>query len=226
MDISVLTSITSSKDYLVEQDRFDVKHLAYLDAPYSSETWEIREAPSVFTDPRRNSRIPKLLPHLYTDTEYSVWIDGNMSLTKSPVELAERYLKDHDIALFKHPKRDCVYDEAIRCATSNLDDPETIIKQVTRYELSGYAKHKGLCECGFILRKHTPKVIEFNNYWFAEYANGSVRDQISFMYAADKVGLRIKTIDEPWYLQDDGINVGRSDFIQMVPHTILNPQVQ
>lgn len=220
--VSVLTSIVGGKDYLMEEQA-EGNYIAYLDVPYMSETWTTKRAPELFYDPRRDSRVPKLLSHLYTDTEYSIWIDGNMSLLKPPEELIERYLKNHDIALFKHPKRDCIYDEAVRCATAGLDDPEVIIEQVKRYENAGYAKHKGLCECGVLIRRHTPKLIEFNNYWFAEYSRGCVRDQISFMYAVDKTGIRVNVIDSPWYT--DGSNVAyRDDFIKIVPHEIPNPQ--
>lgn len=221
--ITVLTSITGGKDYLIEEQA-EGTYLAYLDTLYMSDTWATKKAPEVFVDARRNSRLPKLLSHLYSDTEYSIWIDGNMSLLRTPDELVERYLQNHDIAVFKHPKRDCIYDEAIRCATAGLDDPEVIIKQVKRYEDLGYAKHKGLCECGVIIRRHTPKVIEFNNYWFAEYSTGSVRDQIPFMFAADKTGIRINVIDSPWFTHD-GVEAFRDDFIKIVPHTILNPMV-
>lgn len=222
--VTTITSITGSKDYLIDEQAKG-RYVAYLDRPSTSKTWEVRTAPDLFFDPRRNSRVPKMLSHLYADTEYSLWIDGNMSLKKTPQSLVKRLLGDNDLAIFKHPKRDCIYDEATRCAVAGLDDPEVIIEQVSRYERAGYAKHKGLCECGVIIRRHTPKVIEFNNYWFSEYCRGSVRDQISFMYAVDKVGLRIKTIDAPWFLDHTGMNVLRDDFINMVPHTILNPYV-
>lgn len=221
--VTVLTSITGKKDTLID-DQAKGSYVAYLDAPYSSSTWQIKKAFDGFEDSRRNSRVHKMLPHLYVDTEYSLWIDGNMRLTVSPAELAKRYLGEHDIALFRHMKRDCIYEEAIRCAAGKLDDPETIIEQVSRYEREGYGKHKGLYECGFILRRHTPKIIEFNNYWLSEYCRGSVRDQISFAYCADKVGLRIKAIEAPWFLDENGVDVKRSDFLKMVPHTILNPQ--
>src|SRR5690606_11150176 len=102
----------------------------------------------------------------------------------------------HDIAVFKHPQRDCLYDEATVCALRRLDDPETIIEQVKTYEDRGFSKHKGLCECGIILRRHTPRVERFNEVWWSEYSRHSRRDQISFMYAADKVGLRVNQIED------------------------------
>ncbi len=222
--ITVLTSITGNKDSLVEeQPKGD--YLAYLSNLKLSETWQTKLAPAIYKDDRRNSRLPKMLPHLYCDSEYSIWIDGNETLLKPPTEIIDLLLRDHDIALFKHPVRDCIYDEALRCAKAKLDDPEVIIEQVTRYEKEGYAKHKGLFECGFIVRRHTKKVVEFNNMWHAEYSRGSCRDQISFAYVADKVGLRINAIDAPWYLDESNINVQRGGLIKMVPHLLLNPPV-
>lgn len=227
MNISVLTSITGGKDYLVgEQVKGKAEWVAFLDTPFSSATWSIRKGYSGFREARRNSRVPKILPHQFVSTEYSIWIDGNISLLKPPEELVQRYLANHDIALFKHPLRDCIYGEAMKCATSNLDDPEKIIQQVSTYEHNGYVKSKGLCECGVILRRHTKKVIEFNNFWWSEYCRHSNRDQISFMYAVDSVGVRVNMIDAPWELSSDGLSALRSDFIKMIPHTILNPVVK
>jgi hypothetical protein len=201
--ITVVTSITSGKDsFLQDQVRGNAKFIAFLDNPKDSDVWEIKKAHDRFTDPRRNSRIHKMLIHKYVDTEYSIWIDGNIRLLKTPEELIEKYLKDCDLAVFKHPNRDCLYDEAMVCAKLRLDDPEVIIEQAKAYEDSGYAKHKGLCECGIIIRRHTQKVEEFNDAWWAEYCRYSRRDQISFMYAVDKVGLQIHAIGDYFKLKN------------------------
>lgn len=226
-EITVITSITGAKDLLIDsQKRGKANFVAYLDKPYSSSTWEIRKAYYGFIDARRNSRIPKLLSHQFSDTEYSIWIDGSISLLKPPEKLIERYLRDHDIAVFKHPMRDCIYGEAMKCAVAGLDDPEVIIEQVSTYERAGYAKNKGLCECGVILRRHTSKVKEFNEAWWSEYCRHSNRDQISFMYAVDRVGIRVNMIDEPWRLSKNGLKALRGDFIEMSPHVIANPVVK
>lgn len=213
-DITVYTSVTDEKDTSLEHD--------YPIVIFSGKTAYDR-----FKDPRRNSRIQKILAHQYVGTYYSIYIDGNIKLLKSPKELIEEHLKDHDLAVWKHPKRDCLYDEAIVCAKRGLDDPETIIEQAKMYEDSGFAKHKGLNECGVILRRHTRKVEEFNNAWWSEYCRHSCRDQISFMYAADKVGLRFKSIDDPWLqVRDEDKAVRTSNSFEIVPHKKLNPKIQ
>ena len=104
---TVFTSICGGKDYLIDdQVKGEAAFVAFLSQPYSSNIWNIRKAYSHFKDPRRNSRAPKILSHQFIQDEFSIYIDGNMSLMKPPEELVERYLKDHDIAIFKHPKRD------------------------------------------------------------------------------------------------------------------------
>lgn len=171
-----------------------------------------------FKDERRNSRIQKMLPHLYMDSEYSIYHDANIRLLKTPEELIEKYLKDYDIALFKHPTRKCLYDEALVCAQMGLDDPETIIEQVKAYEDSGYGKQKGLTECGIILRRHTPKVKELNECWWAHYCRYSRRDQISFMKCVDEVGIPVKIIREPFLLRPDGSAERRDNSFEIYQH--------
>ena len=225
-NITVITSVTGGKDNPREQDvKSNADFLFFTDTPFESDTWEVRAACNLFKDPRRNSRIHKLLPQQYCTTEYSIWIDGGMKLLDTPENLIKKYLKDHDIAVFKHTGRDCIYDEAMKCAVARLDDPEVIITQASTYEAAGYGKHKGLAECGFILRRHTPKVIQFNNAWWSEYCRHSVRDQISFMYAADSVGIPVNIIESPWYMSMDNTSAIRKGIIEMKPHVILNPIV-
>jgi hypothetical protein len=192
----VYTSITGGKDELIDTQCTDgAEFMAFVDRPHNTTTWRQKKAYDRFKSPRRNSRAPKILAHEFIDADYSLWIDGNISLRVPIQELIDRYLQDSDIALFKHPVRDCLYDEARVCAISGLDDPETIIEQVTRYEQEGFGKHRGMGEGMFILRRHTKQVEEFNTIWFAEHCRGSVRDQISMPYAFDKAGLVPTLID-------------------------------
>ena len=196
MNLTVLTSITGGKDRIIDKQEGNAEFVAYLDHACMSDTWRTLPCPNAFTDPRRNSRIPKILASKFVSSEYSLWIDGNIRILKDPEALAQKYLKDHDIAVYKHPQRDCIYDEAKVCAMRMLDDPELIIAQAKAYEDSGYAKHKGLNECGIIFRRHTPKIEAFENEWWAQYTCYSRRDQISFMYAVDKIGLRVNSISD------------------------------
>jgi GT2 family glycosyltransferase len=194
--IVVYTAITGGYDTLREQRpsaRNSVKFIAFTDEPHESKTWEVREAHKEFSDPNRNAKIHKVLPHLYfPDHAYSLWIDGSVGI-QFPFgvdRLAEVYLADHDMAIFKHPDRNCLYQEANTCINRNLDDKDLIRQQIQRYTKEGYPPNAGLVEATIILRRHTPKIIEFNEAWWNEIQNGSKRDQISFNYVARKVGIK------------------------------------
>ena len=50
-------------------------------------------------------------------------------LLASAPDLIDRYLRDSDIAFFRHPARDCIYDEAAFCIDHQLDEPEVIAAQ-------------------------------------------------------------------------------------------------
>jgi hypothetical protein len=62
--------------------------------------------------------------------------------------------------------------------------------QVGRYEFSGYPHNNGLVETGVLLRRKQPEVATFNERWWAEIRQGSLRDQLSFNYVAWRVRLK------------------------------------
>lgn len=197
--IEVITNICGGKDKLIDnQVTGNAKFTCFTDGDLKSNTWDIKTAYDKFKDPRRNSRMAKIMPHKYSKAGIIITIDGNMRLLVSPEQLVEKYLGDYDMAIFNHGGRDCIYDEAIAVAKLGLDDVETIIEQVKFYEDDGFAKKKGLAQGGIIIRRNNKKTQAFNEYWWADYCRYSRRDQLSLMPAIDKAGLRVKFINEGW----------------------------
>lgn len=200
----VYTAITNNKDGLKENQRTDGAHfVAFLDQSARSSVWEIRRAHDGFDDPSRNAKIHKILAHHYfPNTEYSLWMDGAVSLRVPLRVLIDTYLTSSDLAVFRHPgEHDCLYREAGICKQFGLDDPKVIDKQVQRYRQAGYPEKFGLAECTVLLRRHTKKVAKFNELWWEEIKHGSKRDQLSFNYVVWKVGLKCNYF--PGQVQDD-----------------------
>lgn len=195
--IVVYTAITGGYDNLKTQPESatkDVDFIAFVDEAYpENPTWDFLPVHKEFSDPNRNAKIHKVMPHLYfPNKEYSLWIDGSVSIEFSfdLKRLIEIYLKDADLAIFRHPERNCIYAEASTCIQRKLDNPEVIIKQIKKYTTNKYPPNAGLVEATIILRRHTKQVKEFNEAWWNEIKNGSKRDQISFNYVAKQVGLK------------------------------------
>lgn len=200
--ITLYTVITGAKDKYIEQH------------------WPITrfvDAYDKFKDGRRNSRIQKIMPHKYFDSEFTIYIDGNMKLLIPPEEVIKRYMDGYDMALFNHGVRDCIYDEALECAKLKLDDPEVIIEQAKYYEEHEYAKHKGLLQGGFIIRCNNSRTQAFNEAWWADFCRFSRRDQLSLMPAIDKSGVIVNRINEHWVDHYDGTaHIG--DILEMRMH--------
>lgn len=201
--ITLYTVVTGNKDPYIEQYYPITRFVDVYDK---------------FKDSRRNSRIQKIMPHKYMDSEYTIYIDGNMKLLIPPEEVIKRYMSGYDIALFNHGVRDCIYDEAMECAKLKMDDPETIIEQAKYYEDHEYAKHKGLLQGGFIVRRNNARTQAFNEAWWADFCRFSRRDQLSLMPAIDKTGVVVNKINEHWVDHYNGIaHIG--DILEMRMHS-------
>jgi hypothetical protein len=208
--IEIITSITGGKDQLIDdQVKGNAKFICYTDDPsLKSDVWEIRPAYDKFKDPRRNSRIHKILIHKYSDADITIWIDGNTRFVAPPEVVVDKYLGDYDMAMFKHGGRNCIYDEAMECARLGLDSVETIIEQAKYYEDKEFPKQRGLMSGYFIIRRNNQKTKDLNEAWWADYCRFSRRDQISLMPAVDKVGVRINPIPEKWVQHDGFASMG------------------
>jgi len=134
-----------------------------------------------FKSPVLNAKIYKVLSHLFIPTRYSIWVDGNVFL-KRPAKEFIGLLEGAEIAVFRHPAKNCLYEEAKDCMARGIGNLETIEKQIERYREEGFPERAGLGACYLIIRKHTKRIERLNEKWWAEICKGSVRDQISFPY--------------------------------------------
>lgn len=178
--VTLYTALTGKYDKL-STISYNASQIAFSDQ--KSTVWNILPPYTKFTDQSRNSRAQKILAHLFLDCEYSIYLDANIDLLIDPEQLVKEWLKDKDIAVFKHAGRDCIYEEADAIAYYQKETPEALKEQVVAYAKRGWLEHKGLAECGVIVRRHTPEVAQMNEKWWAEYCRYSKRDQMSFPLA-------------------------------------------
>jgi hypothetical protein len=192
----IYTVICGGKDELCEDiNTQGALAVCFTDNPkLKSKVWEIRQIPNLFKDIRRDSRMVKMLPHIYfPEAEYSLYLDANVICKIPMVRLINEWLQDTDIALFKHSTRNCLFDEAKECILLGLDTKQVIESHIMRYK--GFPKQKGLYQGGVILRRHTGKIQRLNEMWWAEYCSGCKRDQVSLPYCIEKLGVPINAIN-------------------------------
>lgn len=198
MNTVIYTAITDGKDGLkpAPVNAGASELVAFMDwQPLHNGNWDIRKAWDFEKSANRNAKIHKVMPHYwFPHAEYSLWIDGSV-IVKPDFKLKpfiEYHLAEHDIAVFKHPIRDCAYQEGVECLKLQLDETYTIASQMDRYNREGYPHNNGLAECTIILRRHSKLIENFNELWWEEIKKGSHRDQLSFNYCLDRVGLSVK----------------------------------
>jgi hypothetical protein len=135
---------------------------------------------------RLYAREIKLNPHKFLpDHDYSIWIDSNLQMINPKFDFG------YDIVTWKHPIRNCVYEEANECIRLKKDNSETIFKQIQKYRIENYPESNGMINSSFLIRKNTPKMQEFCEAWWNELKNNSIRDQLSFNYIFNKFNLSI-----------------------------------
>lgn len=192
----VYTAIIGKRDRL-SNARKDCSYVAFTDGGWVGldhvvSGWDILPAMNHYTDPVRNAKIYKVVPHWFFDTEYSLWVDANFTVNVDMDEIIKLLPDDADMGLYVHSDRDCIYDEAEVCKVYH--DKELIQPQMDRYRAEGYPVHNGLHSCSVILRKHTKKMAEFNELWWREIQLGSRRDQLSFDYCVWKSGVKVHNL--------------------------------
>ena len=213
MKCIVYSCITGDWDYLKRLDTTCQRILVCDKEPQFEEgalrQWDRVPLAVAVVDNRMASRFPKCMPHLFFETDVSIWVDSHLRWKRDPVCLLD-YLGDNDIALFRHSLRDCLYEEATAVVTFKEINRNAARRQMGHYLGRGYPKHNGLFANGVIVRRHTERMKQLGLRWWAELCRWQTgRDQLSFCYVCWKMGIRCSTIPG---------NILNSDFTEKSKH--------
>jgi hypothetical protein len=168
--------------------------------------WEQRIVPLKWGD-RRTARHYKALPHRYIpDTDVWIWVDANVRLLIPPERAVVKWLGDGGLAVFNHPDRSCLYDEADFCGRKGKDGRDVLAKQIRKYAADGMPRKWGLAETRCVIRRNTPRMAELGEMWWAEIERHSFRDQVSLPCCCWKMGLRWKVIPGRVYVGEHRTN--------------------
>jgi hypothetical protein len=122
--------------------------------------------------------------------DLSIWVDGSLQIKCSRFISDMRQILDgNDWAMFVHPDRDCIYEEARVCATLVKCEGQPLFAQVEGYKPI-VPPHGGLYASTIIVRREpaTERVLRANELWFEELLKWTNRDQLSLPYILRKLG--------------------------------------
>lgn len=173
-----------------------VEYVLFTDSQsITSKVWKVIYLENTIGDLRRASRMAKILAHEYLPShDVSVYIDSSLELKVRDVRaMISECMEGQDIALYKHYKRNCVYDE-IEFVMNSTDrvvaNKDLCLAAIKKYKDINYPRGNGLFENAFIFRRNTEKNKNLNNLWWKEYMAGTERDQFTFMYALEVEGVK------------------------------------
>jgi len=145
---------------------------------------------------KRLNRYYKMMPCAeFPSAEYTIYHDGNIQMLVDPLKLVNKYLGEHDIAVFAHPDRQCVYAEGKACWEQHKASRLDVETTLASLRAVGYPKDNGLAACWVIIRRNTEQTRQLGTEWFDAYsALPAKRDQLSFDYVCWKLGINYAII--------------------------------
>jgi hypothetical protein len=179
----------------------------YTDLPFDGRSrWQPTYLSIADLDPRRAQRYVKIYWEPTFDFyDYSLYLDSTVKLKVDPTLFLDYLQPGSDIMLFRHYRRDCLYDEAETVIERGLDDPVVVRNQVDGYRSLGYPPHNGLWAGTVVLRRHTSAMRDVSCAWWGEVRALSSRDQISLSYVLWRHGVKVTPFPSviwwgnPWF---------------------------
>lgn len=150
--------------------------------------WEVVYEPARFPHPRLSAKWRKCHPP--TDDGSTLWVDGGVTVIGSSL-IADVLVRlvDAPMVMFRHPWRDCIYEEVGASASMVKYAGLPLQEQVHRYAGGGWPAHAGLWASTIIGRRNTDQTTAFGAAWFAHCELLTYQDQLSLPPLLDRYGL-------------------------------------
>lgn len=170
--------------YFISDERpTDIKPFHWIDGK--------KVIPNNITSPIKRNRYIKMHPHeLFPQYKYSVYIDGNITITADISGFINH--NNSGISTFMLPWRECIYYEALATVNDRRVVADDVCRQMKRYLDEGMPIRYGLPEMPVIAMEHSKQqCIKIMEDWWKEFDSGAQRDQLSFMYVMWKNGMKL-----------------------------------
>lgn len=139
---------------------------------------------------KRNRYIKMHSHKLFPEYKYSVYIDGNITITADISNFVHH--NKSGISVFMLPWRECIYYEALAVVNAKRVVASDVCRQMKQYLEEGMPMHYGLPEMPVIAMEHSKQeCIKIMEDWWQEFNKGAQRDQLSFMYVMWKNGMKL-----------------------------------
>lgn len=192
----IYTCIAGDYDTLLMPQRPEagVDYYCYTDVKIADAgVWQLRPLPECVEDSLLASRYVKMHPHrLLAEHDLSVYVDANIHLLGDILPFAERAVDRGCLAMYRHPLRCSILEEAEECALLGYDFLPRIRSQIQRYVDEGLPPVHVLFEANILVRRHhDSRLVGAMELWWREFSRCVRRDQLSLPYALWKQDIEV-----------------------------------
>ena len=205
MKICVITSSIGTNNLLPQKRFNNVDYHAFVDNKNDNKDWiehpnlqywNQHSAIQFSSDPvyanRRNAKIYKVIPFAFLPNyDYYFWIDSTHILEEDPNELVKIYLKNADVAVFRHPQRKCIYEEGNFIKDIKFDYPNLIDDQLAFYKDMCYPEDNGLYELPVRFQRNNQLTQKMGLMWWEQICMFSSRYQLSFPFVFHQLSVNL-----------------------------------
>lgn len=191
-------------------------YIVFSPEKLESGIWQWRPLQHIDKDNTRTSRWHKLNPHLlFPDSDYSLWIDGNIIIKDSAFYESVEKLMDsgEKYAAILHPKGGNIVDEAKRILHNDKESMCRLARVLRHLRSENFPKNSAIYETNILLRAHNDtEVKKSDELWWASLSEYTSRDQMTHSYSLWKCGIK------PTLLLPEGTDVRKSPSFEYVLH--------
>ena len=129
---------------------------------------------------------------LFPEYDYAIYIDGNIKIVSTISQLISKINDVTGIAIHKHCKQNCIFQEVKVCRAYNKGNYKSMKKQMKRYKKEKFPKNFGMFECNMLISDLKNRKSEeiFNDWWEEYLSSESLRDQLALPYVLWKNNLQ------------------------------------
>lgn len=160
------------------------------------------------------SRKVKMLPHEYLPevAGWSIYIDADMVIKRPLTELLSKLQPETLFAACRHSYCKNVQEEIADLLAKNMVQPEQVKEQWNKYSEWGFRDDLGISENGLLIRRHNDRRVQkLMEFWWSEYQQGCLRDQVSLMPCIYKSNFMP-------YFQFIDINISANEYLEVLKH--------
>lgn len=160
-----------------------VTGVLYTDTAVETPGWEVRVEPvELAPTPMLKAKFWKTHPFAANpEADIAVWVDGSMTLRRPDfVNACVQALGSDDLALMRHPERNCILAEADFAARLPRYYEENLVSHANDYLAQGHPLNWGLFALGNFAVRRTSATIQLFNDWWLACTERTYMDQVPF----------------------------------------------